>query len=492
MCSKLVKQVRAAHRCSVPLVAIETPDPAATISSIVSGVDVEGPKIAWDAIRGFHPCNEAGSAVMSDVGDQCVGAVLEMLKRLNNLREDVMVFFHLASELVEKVPTTQAVWNLRDVFKSKGNMLVMLGPDFGNIPAELRHDVIVLDEPLPDDEQLSQIVDDLLEVGNKGEKLEVADDVKAKAIDAIRGLSAFEAEQVFAMSINGDGVDLDACWERKRKAVEQTKGLSVFRGKSKFDSLAGLEPVKKYFTRLMNGPLRPNVVVWLDEIEKSGLAHETDLSGVNADQLGTVLSYMEDKKVMGTMLVGVPGGGKSEFCKCLAGEFAVPVIRMDMGAMQGSLVGESQQNLRQALKVVDAVGGSNCVFIATSNSIQNLDDALKNRFTKTFFFDLPSKEQRVGMWDIHVKPYGLDKHDVNDDGWCGRNVQRCCEEAYKLGISIAEAAEAVIPVAIESAEQIKRLRANATGKYLSADYPGVYTMPGDKSDAPTKRRAFRE
>src|SRR2546422_6001578 len=52
----------------------------------------------------------------------------------------------------------------------------------------------------------------------------------SQSVDALIGLAAFPAEQVLAMSLSKNGLDLDWLWERKCQAVEQTPGLTIWRG----------------------------------------------------------------------------------------------------------------------------------------------------------------------------------------------------------------------------------------------------------------------
>jgi hypothetical protein len=468
---KLIEGLTAAHKCGVPLVGVATPDPAATVRSICEHVAPDSPKVIWDIVNGFKPANAAGQYAVGDLGDAAATNPLAAIKAAANAPDETMVIILMANRFYSMPPVMQAVWNLRDQFKTNGRMLVMIGHSMADLPPELARDVVVFDEPLPTDEQLKQVVNDLAEAAG----VTVEDKVANEAINATRGLSAFEAEQAIAMSMSKHGIRTDEVWSRKVKTIEKTKGLSCYKGGDRFGDIAGCDQVKKYLSGLMNGPMRPRAVVWLDEIEKSGLAHTRDLSGVNSDQLGTVLSYMEDRKVFGLMLVGVPGCGKSQLCKAMGSEFGRLVIRMDMGEMQGSLVGESQQALRNALKTVDAIAGDNALFVATSNSIEGLDGALKSRFTDTFFFDLPSGDQLAAAWKIHMAAFGISEQPrPNDVGWSGRNVQRCCQKAYSLGCSLLEAATFVIPEAIRSKDEIASLRQQATGKYLSSDFPGAY------------------
>jgi len=483
---KLIESVAAAHRCGVPLLGIATPDPAATIRNIADNVSPDCPKVAWDVVNGYKPVNQSGQQIVGDLGG-CDGNVMSAIKAAANAPDETMLFVLMSNRFYSMPPVIQAIWNLRDKFKANGRMLILIGHSMADLPPELARDVVVLDEPLPNDAELSQVVSDLAESAN----VQVDDQTTSEIIDAVRGLSAFEAEQAIAMSMSKDGVRTTEVWNRKVKTVQKTKGLQCFKGSDKFDQIAGCDQVKKYLSGLMAGPMKPRAVVWLDEIEKSGLGHTKDLSGVNSDQLGTVLSYMEDRKVFGLMLVGVPGCGKSQLCKAMGSEFDRLVIRMDMGEMQGSLVGESQQNLRTALKTVDAIAGDNALFVATSNSIEGLDGALKSRFTDTFFFDLPNKQQLSAAWQIHMRGFNLPDQPLPDDsGWSGRNVQRCCQKAYSLGCTLIEAATFVIPEAVRSKDEIAKLRMQATGKYLSSDYAGAYS--GElANEMPTfKRRAF--
>ena len=59
---------------------------------------------------------------------------------------------------------------------------------------------------------------------------------------------------------------------------------------------------------------------------------------------------------LGLLLLGVPDTGKSGLAKALGNEVGRPTLQMDVGALMGSLVGQSEANLRQALKVAEAMG----------------------------------------------------------------------------------------------------------------------------------------
>jgi len=143
--------------------------------------------------------------------------------------------------------------------------------------------------------------------------------------------------------------------------------------------------------------------------------------------------------------------------------------------MQNAMVGASGERLRSALKVVDAVTNGRSLWIATCNSIGALPPELRRRFTLgTFFFDLPSPDERAAIWKIYTDKYGVSGELPHDDGWTGAEIKECCRKAYRLKLTLRESAEYIVPVSRSAAEQVKTLRQQASGKFISASYPGVY------------------
>jgi len=479
--SEIVKQVKNARRAGVPLVAINTSDAGATVAGLCAGINGTAVKLEWDIVRGIRPHGKTSedwwNANRGDY-DPTVGNPLNLCGVGLKAPGGAVVLMHLAGRWIGDPTLVQGVWNLRDAFKADGRMLVMLGPSI-TLPAELSEDVVVFDEPLPSTQEIAKII--LQQYANAG--VEPDEEVVDQAIDALRGLSAFAAEQVTAMCLTREGVDLTGLWQRKRQQVEQTPGLKVWQGGDDFRQIGGCEVVKSFLSRIMHGQSRPNAVVFVDEIEKA-LGGSGDTSGVSQDQLGCLLSYMQDKEAAGMIFVGPPGAAKSAVAKAAGAEGRIPTIQLDLGAAKGSLVGQSEQQLRQALKVVTAVSNSRSLWIATCNSIAELPPELRRRFTLgTFFFDLPNEKERVKIWEIWLQRYGIYACDLtpelaellpNDDGWTGAEIRQCCEIAYRLGCPVSEAAEFVVPVSRSAADRLARLREAASGKFLSASYPGVY------------------
>lgn len=468
-----------AARCvSTPLVAVRTADPASTthfvIDTLKQGRELP-PLLVWDVMRGLYAVTRDSSDELGRVlGDREAATVgpADALLLAQQLHEDGLLFYANAHRFWNEPGVMQGVWNLRDPFKATGRMLVLLAVPGATLPAELGQDVLVLDEPLPSTDHLERIVRETF----KAAELDNPDRcVTNKAVDALIGLAGFPAEQALAMSLVKRELDTEDLWERKRQIIEQTPGLSVWRGGETFDDLGGLDNVKSFLRAVLAGIDPPRVIVFIDEIEKAFAGTGTDLSGVKTEMTGTILAYMQDREADGLIFVGPPGGAKSATAKATGGTAGIPTIAFDLAAMESSLVGASTERLRTALKIIDAVSQGRMLFIATCNSIASLPPELRRRFTLgTFFFDLPTPEERETIWRIYLKKYEVSGDLPDDDGWTGAEIKECARKAHRLGMTLAEASRYIVPVSRSAAEQIKALRQMASGKFISASMPGLY------------------
>jgi AAA+ superfamily predicted ATPase len=97
---------------------------------------------------------------------------------------------------------------------------------------------------------------------------------------------------------------------------------------------------------------------------------------------------MPDKNAMGTAFLGPPGTGKTNLAKAVGNEGGLPTVSLDFSGMQSSLIGSSEENLRTALKTIEAVC-PNPLVIGSMNQIEGLSSAIRRRFNLgVFFFDL--------------------------------------------------------------------------------------------------------
>ncbi len=154
----------------------------------------------------------------------------------------------------------------------------------------------------------------------------------------------------------------------------------------------------------------------------------------------------------GMLLLGVMGGGKSLAARAIAGEWGVPLMRLDFGAIYNKFYGESERNLRIALAAAEgmapcvlwidelekSLGADNgeqdggvsrrvlgtfltwlsernnaakpVFIVATANDISTLPPELirKGRFDEIFFVDFPNSVARAQIFAIHLKKRGYD------------------------------------------------------------------------------------
>ncbi|HEU5116548.1 MAG TPA: AAA family ATPase [Isosphaeraceae bacterium] len=363
--------------------------------------------------------------------------------------------------------------------KQDRTFLVILSPVV-QIPVELERTFVVVEHDLPGKEQIEQIARSIaMEPGDLPE----GDDLNM-VLDAAAGLTRMEAENAFSLSLVRHGrVVPETLWQVKSGMLKNSGLLSLHRGGETFSDLGGLEALKGFTRKALR-------------------------------------SRSKDVRARGVLLLGVPGTGKSAFAKALGNETGRPTLVMDVGSLMGSLVGETEQRTRQALRIVDAMAPcvlfideiekalagiqssgqtdsgvsarmfgtmlswlsdheSDVFVVATSNDVSKLPPEFSRaeRWDGTFFLDLPGQRERDLIWRMYTESFGLDLNQPrpNDQDWTGAEIRSCCRLAALLEVPLIEAAMNVVPVAVTAGESVERLRNWASGRCLSADRPGLYT-----------------
>ena len=489
----LIDQLMAARAVSTPLLAVTTPDQPAMTQEIADKLNGTTPVVGWDRSRGLRPLTEAGRESLDQLCqseedlqpnnlDVMTADPADAMRAAYNLPGatsehggTILIAQSMNRFLNEPGagPLIQAVLNLRDAFKSDQRTLIMTSETF-NLPGEIQHDVILLDDPLPEDEGYAETVNSLYEAAN----LDKPDKALVRhATRSVRGLSGFEAEQVLAMSLamgDGTGINLDDAWAMKKGAVSKIKGLSMSFNEPDDPDLAdlrGLDAVIASLNKIHNGPLSPELYVRVDEIDKgfAGLGNNGgpgDNTGVSQDLHEQFLVNMEDNGWTGYILAGVRGGGKTVLTQSIGKAHGVPTIAMDTGAMKGRHVGDSEQAFRDAFRTIKGIGGKRVCILATCNNLSVLPPELLRRFKlQIWYFDLLTAEERDALWPVYLKRYGfaLDTPRPNDEGWTGAEIRNCCEIAYMTGDEVKIVGETMIVPIIKS-----------NPSSIETAYPGPY------------------
>ena len=236
----------------------------------------------------------------------------------------------------------------------------------------------------------------------------------------------------------------------------------------------------------MTGGYAPTVVLRMDEIQRQFSGSESDSSGTKGNLMGEWLTWVNDNKIFCSLFLGVPGSSKSHSIDCIAGEYGKPVIDYSIPGMEASLVGDSSKNQRAANHTIDAISDKRVWLIATANSLRGLPPELISRFQigGIFFFDAPGDEERKGILKLKIARHGLAPNQDQPDmtGWTGRDIENCALKSKMCDMSLVESGQYVVPLMTSHAEEMEALRQSASGRFLSASKPGVYTYtaPAEK------------
>lgn len=496
--SNLTKEFREIRKKGTPWCVVRTTDYRAVIKTLsaVRYGDEKPAIVVWTCTEGPQVLEPGGNGDVS-IGGKDDPPYLMFTAAADESRfpADGILFMVVPDTFADTAHTwsnpftTQAVANLRDAFKMNHRTLVILSTD-GKLPPLISDDVPMLDDPLPDKGELELLADKLVE--SVGLKVDVK--IIGKGADFCLGMTRFIAEDTIARKLSkSKGLDIEGLMVAQRTVIEQTTdgGLSFERGEETFDDIGGLQQVKQFGDRLFTGSRPPSVIIRMEEIEKAmaGAAIGTgmgDTSGVSQDQLGVLLTTMEDMDWSGMIAVGPAGSGKSLVSKALGNTYEVPTINLDLGAMKGPLVGESERSIRKAVNVLKTFAGKGgAFFVATSNGLSVIPPELRRRFRYgVWFFDVLTASERDAVWAINLKRYGIDADQKRpaDSEWVGSDIRNVCDLASRLRCSLIEASTYTIPVVKSAPDAVQKLREAAHCKFLSASVPGPYQRPEKGTD----------
>lgn len=383
--------------------------------------------------------------------------------------------------------------HLRDTYKT----IVITSP-LMRIAPELTKDVTVIDFGLPGPDDFNKLLDRIIDdvKDNPKVKIELDMESRERLLNAARGLTLKEAENVFAKTLVTDGRlcgnDVNVVFSEKQQVIKKSGLLEYYEAQEKFSDVAGLDNLKEW--------LKKRSIAFTDKAHRFGLPAPR-----------------------GVLLLGVQGCGKSLCAKAVSGLWGLPLLRFDVGRMFSSLVGSSEENIRRAIQVAESVapvilwvdeidkalaGASNSagsdggtaarvfgtlltwlsektspVFvIATANDISNLPPELlrKGRLDEIFFVDLPSVNERKEVFRIHLEKRGRNAADFDledlarvSEGFNGAEIEEAVIAALFDAFSsqqelntaiIKNAISETVPLSKTMSEELNRLRTWAHGR----------------------------
>lgn len=498
----LVKQFEHVREAATPLVLISSTDQPALETLLFRSYSATGssagpqPWIHWDMAAGATALNPEGQAAIAKIAGTNTGGLKradEFLAACHKLPEMSVVVAHNLPRLLDNPLVCQGVANLREPFKRNGRTLVMTDPD-AKLPLQIRHDVVVLEDPLPTDQHYEKILGSICAAAD-------IDTPKNPApyVSAVRSLSAFAAEQIISTSVRrSEGkLDLEALWDYKRTAISQVQGLSLLTGGPTLSQVHGVDEIVRVFKRYCEGPSSPWVFVLIDEIEKAlaGLGTKggpSDNTGATQNTLLELLTNMEKERWNGALLFGLQGAGKTFFAQAIGATYDIPLLNLNLGALKDSKLGASEAFTRDAMRTIKAMGRNRVCFLATCNRLEVLPAELLRRFRlQKWYFEEPNAAGRRALWDQYRPMYGVKDpapKSIEDQGWTGSEIRNACEIAHDQTLSLRDAMKLIIPITQSDPENLHSLRTQATGKFLCASRPGPYMMPMDEqADAPARR-----
>src|SRR5215472_6576300 len=424
----------------------------------------------WDIAQG--PCDMSGKPMqLTETNDPSEMLRVVLNKSRQTMRDgdsdrnvwimrDLPVWF-------EGMPGAAVLRAVRNIALARPRMaqntaqaLVIISPS-GKVPDELSDHATVIDWPLPDKAEISAILDAAIvtNVNKLPELAQLTNGKRDAAIDAALGLSEADTQNAYSTSlVKCRTIDALLVASEKKRVISKERIMEWYDPiPGGLSSVGGLENLKAWSLTIADA--------WTEKARKYGL-----------------------KPRKGALLVGVPGCGKSLTAKAIATALGIPLIRLDLGALKSKFVGSKEENIRKALKVIEAIGrcvvwldeiekalagatdggadggvsqdmlgsmltwmqerSGEAFVIATANDVSKLPPELmrKGRFDEVWFVDLPTVLERKQILQASLRTNGRAADGLDLD----RVAAACFRDSFQFGFTGSEVAE-LVPTAMYAA-----------------------------------------
>ncbi|MEX0703809.1 MAG: AAA family ATPase [Planctomycetales bacterium] len=485
-------------RSGNPLISIETTDEERAVERVREvAARLRQPLCEWSLTDGLQRREADGRFEKILPGARPVPALAHIAENLN----DTLYLFKDLGPHCKDAQVHRMVRDLLPECSRRKSALVLV--DALPLPDEIRRFTVAWELPCPSPDELEEIVKrtfQRLHRQHGGLDAKLTRTEMEQLVQALRGLGASEAERVVASAILHDNLltvdDLPHIVEAKRTLLRSAGCLESIAVDFAPEDIGGLDNLKRWLAR-----------------RRGGFSRKAREFGLEPPR--------------GVLMLGVPGSGKSLCAKVVAADWKMPLLRLDPGVLYQKFIGESESQLRQALRQAEAMapavlwideiekafasasaasadgGLSKRMFgtllswmqdhrhpifiIATANDIAALPPELmrKGRFDEVFFVDLPVAAARREIFAIHLRRrkrdparFDLARLAETAEGFTGSEIEQAivsalfsafAEDAELANGHVEAALRETRPLHVLMAERIAELRAWAADRCVPAD-----------------------
>ncbi len=432
---------------NVPILVIESFEEPRVLEMMTRlAVNRTTPLYTWSVTEGLNRLG-FGSGVGEDIDSTEPTEVLKMIKNASAAGIYVLCDFH--PYLKDEPVNVRLLREIAMSHQKLNHTLVMVSHQL-ELPNELKRYSARFELSMPDDSDLMAMVREEASNWSKvnnNRPVRSSSDVFKKLVSNLKGLPLQDARQLARGAIFDNGAIEDADLPRVNKAkfalMDMEGVLSFEYDTARFTEVGGLQKLKD----------------WLGERQHQFFDNSDD--GLDPPK--------------GIMLLGIQGGGKSLAAKAVAGLWGLPLLRLDFGSLYNKFFGETERNLREALKLADMMSPcvlwldeiekgisttqndsgisqrilgtlltwmaereSKAFIVATSNDMTQLPPELvrKGRLDEIFFVDLPSHKVRQEIFTIHLNKRNQATNHIDVDhlasiaaGYSGAEIEQAIVSA---------------------------------------------------------------
>ena len=240
-------------------------------------------------------------------------------------REQALFVLKDYHAFINDVTVTRRLRDLTAALKTSYKTLIILAPVL-KLPSELEKDIAVVDYGLPDHDDLDVILERVVQAIKENPQIDanLTELERDQVLKAALGLTANEAENVFAKSlIEKHKFDVDVILSEKEQIIRKSGILEYYPFNEGIGDVGGLDLLKQWMEK--------RTIAFTEKARDFGLPAPR-----------------------GVLLLGVQGCGKSLSAKAIGALWRLPLLRLDVGRIFGGIVGQSEENMRKAIRVAES------------------------------------------------------------------------------------------------------------------------------------------